>query len=191
MNLSKRGTGAYLALSLAFIALGVCLIAWPSASAQTICAMAGGVVALIGLVKLVGYFSRKRSGLAFQFDFALGVVCTVLGLTIIAFARSIVGAIPVFLGIFILVDGIFKLQTAFDAKRVALPGWWGILLVALAVCAAGVFLIVKRYESAATMAVILGIALLVDGVQNLIVAIYAIRKERKSAIVVDYREVEE
>lgn len=189
MNLSRKGTCAYVLLSLAFIALGICFIVWPTASVQTLCALAGAVLEVFGLIKLVGYFAQKRSGLAFQFDFILGVLGIVLGLVVISFARKIVGVIPIFLGIFILVDGIFKLQTAFDAKHWGLPAWRVILLVALAVCTVGVTLIVKRYESAATVAVILGIALLVDGVQNLIVAAYAIHKKRKEAVTVDYTEV--
>ena len=191
MNLTKKTLGAYIAMAVVLLALGICFIAWPSASAQTVCALAGAAVALFGAVKLVGYFVRKRSGLELQFDFALGIIALVLGLTIIAFAGNIVRAIPVFLGIFILVDGVFKLQTAFDAKRYGLPGWWVILAGAVVFCALGLVLILRRSESAATMTVILGVALALDGIQNLAVAIHTLILQRKEAITVRYEEIEE
>ena len=171
MNLTKKSVGAYIAMEVVLLALGICFIAWPSASAQTVCSLAGAAVALFGMVKLIGYFVRKRSGLELQFDFALGIIALVLGLTVIAFAGNIVRAIPVFLGIFILVDGVFKLQTAFDAKRYGLPGWWVILAGAAVVCTVGL------------------VAL--DGIQNLVVAIHALHLQKKEAITVRYKEVED
>ena len=191
MNLTKKSVGAYIAMAVVLLALGICFIAWPSASAQTVCALAGAAVALFGIVKLISYFVRKRSGLELQFDFALGIIALVLGLTVIAFAGNIVRAIPVFLGIFILVDGVFKLQTAFDAKRYALPGWWVILAGAVVFCVLGLVLILHRSESAATMTVILGVALVLDGIQNLVVAIHALHLQKKEAITVHYREGDE
>ncbi len=191
MNLTKKSVGAYIAMAVVLLALGICFIAWPSASAQTVCSLAGAAVALFGMVKLIGYFVRKRSGLELQFDFALGIIALVLGLTVIAFAGNIVRAIPVFLGIFILVDGVFKLQTAFDAKRYGLPGWWVILAGAAVVCTVGLVLILRRSESAATMTVILGVALALDGIQNLVVAIHALHLQKKEAITVRYKEVED
>ena len=191
MNLTKKSVGAYIAMAVVLLALGICFIAWPSASAQTVCSLAGAAVALFGMVKLIGYFVRKRSGLELQFDFALGIIALVLGLTVIAFAGNIVRAIPVFLGIFILVDGVFKLQTAFDAKRYGLPGWWAILAGAAVVCTVGLVLILRRSESAATMTVILGVALALDGIQNLVVAIHALHLQKKEAITVRYKEVED
>lgn len=191
MNLTKKSVGAYIAMAVVLLALGICFIAWPSASAQTVCSLAGAAVALFGMVKLIGYFVRKRSGLELQFDFALGIIALVLGLTVIVFAGNIVRAIPVFLGIFILVDGVFKLQTAFDAKRYGLPGWWVILAGAAVVCTVGLVLILRRSESAATMTVILGVALALDGIQNLVVAIHALHLQKKEAITVRYKEVED
>ena len=191
MNLTKKSVGAYIAMAVALLALGICFIAWPSASAQTVCSLVGAAVALFGMVKLIGYFVRKRSGLELQFDFALGIIAMVLGLTVIAFAGNIVRAIPVFLGIFILVDGVFKLQTAFDARRFGLPGWWVILAGAAVVCTVGLVLILRRSESAATMTVILGVALALDGIQNLVVAIHALHLQKKEAITVRYEEIDD
>lgn len=191
MNLTKKSVGAYIAMAVVLLALGICFIVWPSASAQTVCALAGAAVALFGVVKLIGYFVRKRSGLELQFDFAVGIIALVLGLTVITFAGNIVRAIPVFLGVFILVDGVFKLQTAFDAKRYQLPGWWVILAGAVVFCVLGLVLILHRSESAATMTVILGVALVLDGVQNLVVAIHAMILQKKEAITVHYEEVDE
>lgn len=191
MYSTRKDRVGYGILSLCLVGLGICLIARPGASAQTLCILAGSAIALFGLVKLILYFRRKEDGVSFQLDFATGVLGLLFGIMIIVFSKSILGAIPVFLGIFILLDGIFKLQTAMDSRRLGLPGWWGLALFAVAVCGLGIFLIFRRYESVEVMAMILGIALLLDGAQNLGVMFYAVRKKKKEAKTVRYEDVDE
>lgn len=188
---TRKDRVGYGVLSLILLMLGICLIVWPGASAQTLCILAGAAIALFGLTKLIQYFRRKEDGVGFQLDFATGVLGLMFGVMIIAFSRAILGAIPVFLGIFILLDGVFKLQTAMDSRRFGLPGWWGLALFAAAVCILGIYLIVRRYESVEIMAMILGIALLLDGVQNLGVMLYAVRKRKRDAKTVRYEDVDE
>lgn len=175
MDFIKRTKWAYILVSCALIVFGLCLVIWPNTSAQVICVALGILLALFGAVKLFGYFSKDRFGLAFQFDFALGIITLVAGILVLLHPAAIVNALPIVLGVFILIDGAFKIQTAIDAKRFGLSGWWVILVLALVSCAFGLLLALNPFEGAAALAILLGVSLMVDGIQNLIVVIYTVR----------------
>ena len=93
------------------------------------------------------------------------------------------------MGIFVLVDGVLKIQTALDAKTFGLTTWWMIILLAMATCICGLLLIFKPFESAVAMMILLGITLLIDGIQNLWVGIYTVKVSKRNVIDVDYKEL--
>ena len=60
---------------------------------------------------------------AFQFDFAFGVIAILLGLVVIIHPGNIMALVPVIMGIYFMIDGIMKIQTAVDAKRFGVRSW--------------------------------------------------------------------
>lgn len=67
------------------------------------------------------------------------------------------------LGIFVLADGLFKVQITVDAKPFGIRQWWLILAVALVTAAAGIVLVVRPGESARTLMILMGVSLLAEG----------------------------
>ena len=67
MRFVKQVKAAYIALSIAFVCMGLCLLIWPGISAVTICYVLGTASVLYGVIKLFGYFSEDLYQLAFQF----------------------------------------------------------------------------------------------------------------------------
>ena len=179
MEFIKRAKRAYIITSCVMILLGVLLTIFPETSLLTVCYILGAFLTVFGVVKLVGYFSKDLFRLAFQFDFALGIFALVAGILILIHPAGVTAMTPVIIGVFILMDGVFKLQTAFDARRFGLSRWWGILLLALTgFC--GLFLIIDPFTGAEALMILLGVTLAVDGIQNLIVAAYTVRAVRDS-----------
>lgn len=166
---------AYVLISVAMIALGAILILWPEISALAVCNIIGAILAVFGIIKLVGYFSRDMYRLAFQFDLALGIFSVLVGLLMLVHPTSVVMLVPVIIGVFVILDGTFKLQTAYDAKRFGMGGWWGILLLAIVTCLGGLFLVINPFQGANALMILLGITLAVDGIQNLCVAVYTVK----------------
>lgn len=74
------------------------------------------------------------------------------------------------LGICILADGLFKIQAASDSKRFGLRPWWLILTLAIMACLAGLLLVFRPMDGARALLVLLGIAMLAEGILNLCVA---------------------
>lgn len=190
MNLIRRAKNAYIAISIVMILLGLLLVIWPEISLSMFCYMIGIVLVVAGVIKLFGYFSKDLYRLAFQFDLAFGIVSILMGAVFIAHPEHILAIVPTIMGVVILADGAFKIQTACDAKRFGLSTWWMIVVLAVLTSCCGLLLIFKPFEGAIAMMILLGVTLLVDGIQNLWVAIYTVKACKEHVIDIDdYREL--
>ena len=170
---------SYIILSSLFIVLGVGLIALRDLSVSLIGIAAGVMLIAFGIVKLIGYFSKDLYRLAFQFDLALGIFLVVLGAIILLNPTRAMTFLCLMLGIAIMADGLFKLQTALDARRFGLHSWGLILAFALLTGAIGGLLAARPAESVGTLTILLGLSVLFEGLMNLCVALFAVKVIRK------------
>lgn len=166
---------SYIIMSALFCVLGFVLIAFPGISVSFVGIAAGIMLIAFGVVKLVGYFSKDLYRLAFQFDLAFGALLVVLGIVILTNPESALSFLCMMLGIVIMADGFFKLQSSLDARRFGLRSWWAML--GLGVCAGlmGAALLVWPDKSAQVMMILLGVGLLVEGILNLCMGLFAIK----------------
>lgn len=109
----------------------------------------------------------------------------VLGIVILVSPDRALTSLCVIMGIAILTDGLFKLQSSLDARRFGLEVWGP--LFALAVCAGiiGTSLLLHPSQSAKILMRMLGVGTLFEGVLNLYFALYAVkilRSERPKVI---------
>lgn len=159
----KKIRWAYLFLSLIPIALGVLCIVKPGLILNVICYVAGGLLLGAGLIKLVQYFSGKAP----QADsLVLGALFAMLGVILIFRKDEVLDLIFIFIGVLLLLDGIVKLKNSLEAKGKGAQDWVVLLVVALIVAAFGV-LIITNVLKGNVLIVILGISVIVDGLQNL------------------------
>ena len=175
VKLIRAAKAGYIALSAAFCALGLLLIVKPGLSADLIGIAVGVALIAFGVVKLVGYFSKDLYRLAFQFDLAFGGLMVAIGALILIRPGTAMNLLCVVMAIEIIADGLFKGQTALDAKRFGLERWWLIALSALVAVGVGVALALRPGQGAQALVALLGAALLAEGVLNLCVALCAVK----------------
>ena len=175
VKLIRAAKAGYIALSAAFCALGLLLIVKPGLSADLIGIAVGVALIAFGVVKLVGYFSKDLYRLAFQFDLAFGGLMVAIGALILIRPGTAMNLLCVVMAIEIIADGLFKGQTALDAKRFGLERWWLIALSALVAVGVGVALALRPGQGAQALVVLLGAALLAEGALNLCVALCAVK----------------
>lgn len=174
-NMIRAAKTGYIILSLVLCALGAMLLLWPGLSVSVIGIIVGCVLVTFGIVKLIGYFSRDLYRLAFQFDLAFGLLLLALG-TVVFFRSSLaMNTLCVILGVEIIADGLFKVQTALDARRFGLGSWWLILLLAVLAGVIGAMMIVSPADGALALTGLLGASLLAEGALNLGVALCAVK----------------
>ena len=166
LKLAKNG---YIIMSVLFMVLGACLIIWPDCSMAVFCTAVGIMLIVYGLIKILGYFSRDIYCLAFQFDLAFGVLLAAVGIIIIVRRNVVVNLIFGIFGLLILADALFKIQMSIDAKKFGL----------------GFLLLIRPFEAAEIMMILVGVSVLFEGILNLCVAIYTVKiiKNQKQDII--------
>lgn len=180
MKFLKCVKALYIALSAIFIVLGVCLIIWPGTSAVTICMVMGIACIIYGAIKLMGYFSNDQYHLTFQFDLALGILTIVVGIVLLFHFDNVLSLLPTVVGLFILIDSVFKLQTAFDAKKFGMNQWWMILVLAILSAVCGIILCLHPFTAVKFIIQLMGISLMVNGIQNLCTAAYTVKVAKRA-----------
>ena len=170
---------SYIVMSVLFCVLGVVLLVTHEMSVSVLGVLVGAMLIAFGIVKLIGYFSRDLYRLAFQFDLALGIFLVVVGALILLNPTRAMTFLCLMLGIAIMADGLFKLQTALDARRFGLHSWGLILAFALLTGAIGGLLAARPAESVGTLTILLGLSVLFEGLMNLCVALFAVKVIRK------------
>ena len=188
----KRIKALYITISILSLLAGIALVIWPGASVITICYVVGSAAILVGAVRLAGYFSKDSYNLNFQFDFAMGLVFLILGTVLIFHPGDTVAVLHFSVGILVLVDSVFKLQTALDAKHFGLKKWWVMLLCALLCAGLGLVLVILPFRTAEILVRVAGAALAVNSGENILTAGYTVKsKKRVVPIMVECREIHE
>lgn len=172
MRIAKSG---YLAMSVLLLLLGILLIAWPGFSLEAVGVCCGIGMLAFGIIKLVGYFSKDLFRLAFENDLASGILMLALGGSLLLHTEASMTFFCTVFGILILTDGLFKVQIAVEAKPFGIRLWWLILMTAVLTAVFGIALIFRPSESLRLMTVLLGAALIWDGVLNFSTMLTAVK----------------
>ena len=193
-NRIKAAKTGYIIISILLCVLGIVLIAVPDFSVTLLCVLGGGIMMLFGLVKIIGYCSKDLYRLAFQFDLAFGILFVVLGFILIIRTDAMVNLICIVMGICVLADALLKIQISIDSRAFGIKKWWLILAMAILTGVAGFLLIFRPLESIQTIMILFGIALITEGVLNLItilIAVKIIRHQMPEVIDAEYCEIEQ
>lgn len=169
-DLFKRAKTSGIILSAAIIILGILLMVFPTGSIEFVTTVIGIGMLVWGIGKLVGFFI-SRDVIAVRFDLAGGLLLTLLGIFVMMNPAGLAGFVLSMTGIAILVDSIFKIQSALSAKRAGLPRWQAVLVPAIIACIGGVLIVFNPFGAARLLVRVIGISVIVSGITNLISAI--------------------
>lgn len=164
---------SYFASSLAFILLGLALLLWPETSLRVVCYLFGALILLKGVLSIWAYIRAEEHFFFSYFTLLFGVAASALGVFLLIRPDTVVSVLPILIGLFIVFDGVVRLQSAFDLRRVGYTAWWSFLLLALLSAALGVLMIWNPFATVQVLVMAIGIILLIEGALNLVSAVYA------------------
>lgn len=165
-NIVKEAKITHVAASALLLLAGVMFMAWADLDKEAVRWILGGVFALMGGARILGYFANDLYRLAFQYDLALGVFCIIFGvLIVISPARALI-ALPYGIGLYVLLDGLLRMQTALDAKAFGMKQWWGLLTSSTLVGIFGVLVLLGMGSGVFSSQLLFGLALALDGAEN-------------------------
>lgn len=178
MNGIKNFKNMYSILTICLILVGAVLLIAPGIALDVVCIIFGIYMILYGAVKIMGYFAKDAYQLAFQFDLALGIVIAIVGIVFVCRTARVVQLLSTCIGIVMLVDATFKIQTSIDSKRFGISRWWLMLILAVIVAAIGILLILMPGETTRLMVRLIGLNLCMDGILNLVIVIDTVKTDK-------------
>lgn len=191
MRTAKIG---YIVISAAMCVLGILLMALPDFSASVLGVIFGIMMTVFGAVRLTGYFSKDLYRLAFQYDLPFGILLIVLGIIMLIKPDRLLMFSSIAIGLFTLTDGLFKIQIAIDSRRFGISAWWLILLLAVISAGMGLVLTFRPGEGSRVIMILLGLALMSEGLLNIgtmITAVKIVHHQHPDVIEADYTDLGE
>lgn len=172
MRIAKYG---YIGLSAFFCVLGLLFIVRTAVTEKLLLTLLGAGLTVFGIIKVIGYLSKDLYRLAFQYDLELGILLLLLGSIALIYPMKARSFMTVAVGISVLIDSLFKIRITGDARTFGIRQWRMVRIVSVVTAVTGFLLMLDPWHSTGMLPVILGLALITEGVLNLIVVISMVK----------------
>lgn len=193
MNYIKSLKVNYSLSAVICVILGIVLLVWPGQSTQVVCMVLGIVLGGFGLIQIILYLATKEKTMVSHSMMMLGVVLAVIGGWIVLKPETIIKAVPMIVGILIVIHGFHNAVQAIDLKKMQYDNWWVALLLSLLTAALGVVLICNPFTIVDTVVRIIGAFLVYDGLSDMWILsrVFKTKKNREKIIDTDAVIVDE
>ena len=193
MNYIKSLKVNYSLSAVICVILGIVLLVWPGQSTQAVCMVLGIVLGGFGLIQIILYLATKEKTMVSHSMMMLGVVLAVIGGWIVLKPETIIKAVPMIVGILIVIHGFHNAVQAIDLKKMQYDNWWVALLLSLLTVALGVVLICNPFTIVDTVVRIIGAFLVYDGLSDMWILsrVFKTKKNREKIIDTDAVIVDE
>lgn len=148
-------------MSIILLVFGLFMFIKPISTINVLMMIFGILLVIDGLVHLVSYFSIKNEYRFFSSELAQAIIYIILGFLLVCNYNTISSFLPIILGIWIVVDSIFKLQIALNIRDIY-DSHWGILLAMSIINALlGAVILINPFESLALLTMCCGAILMI------------------------------
>jgi uncharacterized membrane protein HdeD (DUF308 family) len=169
LSLVGSAWGWVLAFGLLTLAAGIAVLAWPAETLLVVAVLFGIQLVIAGLFRFVLAFTAPATSGGMRVLYAvLGLLSIIVGVWAIRHADLTVLVLAVLLGIFWIVNGTVEIFTALSEPTLPDRGWTG-LMGALSVVA-GIIVVSIPQISVLTLAIVLGVWLVLFGLGQMMIA---------------------
>ena len=127
--------------SLALVILGILFLVFQDSMIKVIAYIVGAFLIIKGGVQIFNYFANKGQYDFFNDGLLSGVVAILLGIAAVVAGEDIAGIFRVIIGVLIIYEALVRINTAIKMSTAKIPSWQYILIIALIMMAAGIFII--------------------------------------------------
>ena len=164
-----------LILLLVIFIIGIALISKSAFIIQMLSWIIAGVLALIGIIKVIGYVISKDKTVGYD-SLIVGISMIVSGVLLFIFPNIIDITFRVIFGGWILFTGVNRLLLAFMVMKLDKQGFTMFLTTSLIILLTGIFIIINFYK-------LIGVFLVIYAVAEIVNYIYFnLKKEKYSGI---------
>lgn len=146
--------------SIILFVFGLFMFAKPISTINILMMTFGCILVIDGLVHVVSYFSIKNEYRFFSTELAQSIIYIILGFVLVCNYDKISGLLPIILGIWIIVESIFKLQIALNIRDIYDSHWGMLLTMSIISGLLGMVILFNPFESLAMLIMICGVILM-------------------------------
>lgn len=128
----------------------------------------GIVLLLIGVFPVIDYFRYRKEGLGASVGLISGIFSIVCGLMLLINEDLLMILIPVFIGVWMIINGINKIQVSFEIKDLGEKSWIITFIYSILIIVLGGYFIVNPISGATTVTSFIGIILCIYAVLDII-----------------------
>lgn len=167
----------YILLALLLIAIAVCFFAFNNSLKYLAIAIGVLVIVFAAFLTVLTIADKNR-----QLKFFVKIVCAVAilasGIAVLVARDAVISVIIGILGLVMIIDGSFKLQTAATSKRYSAAGWWIVAVLSILIIAGGYVTVRFMVEDTPSTMIFMGCVLFIDAVGNIFSAFYLAKCEK-------------
>lgn len=128
----------------------------------------GVILLLIGAFPVIDYFRYRKDGLGASIGLISGIFSIVCGLMLLINEDLLMILIPVFIGVWMIINGINKIQVSFEIKDLGEKSWIITFIYSVLIMVLGGYFIVNPISGATTVTSFIGIILCIYAVLDII-----------------------
>ncbi len=148
-------------LSIILLVFGLFMYTNPISTINVMMIVFGVILVLDGLVHLVSYFAIKDEYRFFSSELVQAIIYIILGFVLMLNYYNISYLLPIVLGIWIVVESLFKLQIALNIRDIY-DSHWGLLLgMSIITALLGAVILFNPVQSLALLTRICGVVLMI------------------------------
>lgn len=190
INYFKNLKANYTVSAVICVIIGLVLIIWPGTSTQVVCMVLGGVLLIYGIIQIILYLFARERTLYLQGMLVLGIIFSVLGAWILLKPEMIIKAVPIIMGIIIIMHGLHNAIQAIDLKKMSYGRWWIALLFGLLTIVLGGVLVYNPFSVVNTVVRVIGAFLIYDGLSDMWIISRLFKIKKNSQKIIDAEAVE-
>lgn len=137
----KKSAWASVFESIVILIFGVLLLAWPGVTYYIASVVLGVILIILGLYQIVNYFIVKGQNNFFDNSLIFGVVSIVIGIAAVCFVGETFNIFRIIVGVWLIFESLIRINTTIKLHAAGIPVWGWVLLVALIMLGAGIFIL--------------------------------------------------
>ena len=153
--------------SIALIILGLLLFFQAETTIISISYIIGAVLIAIGVLSGIRFVGGLNNNNQNELDVIYGIVCVVLGILIITNPTAIASAIPIVVGVIIVLNSVIKLHYSLELKESKNELWKSTMIMSVIMTICGIILIFNPFAGAVFITKIIGALIVIYAILDI------------------------
>ena len=153
--------------SIALVILGLLLFFQAETTIISISYIIGAILIAIGVLSGIRFVGGLNNNNQNELDIIYGIVCVVLGILIITNPTAIASAIPIVVGVIIVLNSVVKLHYSLELKESKNELWKSTMIMSVIMTVCGIILIFNPFAGAVFIAKLIGALIVIYAVLDI------------------------